>query len=127
MLPTGNENVTTFNFSVPLPTLPPPNHRCPSHRSSPPVRAEPSSRVPPRPTPTGDIVLSRGVRMAPRRFPLPTALLAVLAGTVLTITAPAPAAAATTHAAVGAASVATTGPRFVDIATGGPVLKANVV
>jgi predicted acyl esterase len=98
--------------------------------------------------------------MAPRRFPLPTSLLAVLVGTVLTIAVPAPAAAAahaaaTPHAAaafgaagpsaavppgavplgtvplgavpVRAASVATTGPRFVDIPIGGPVLKANVV
>ncbi|MGW4946559.1 alpha/beta hydrolase [Actinoplanes sp. NPDC004185] len=78
------------------------------------------------------------MRTAARRFPLPTCLLAALAGTVLTIAVPAPAAAATRAAAhppaaaalggpVRAASVATTGPRFVDLPTGGPVLKANVV
>lgn len=57
--------------------------------------------------------------MAPRRFPLLLALLAVLVSTVLTgIARPAPAA---------AAPAATTGPRFVDIAVAGVVLKANVV
>ena len=73
--------------------------------------------------------------MAPRRSPLLIALLATLAGTALTgITSPAPAAAApaaapavASPAAAARAAVATPGPRFVYIPTGGPILKDNVV
>ncbi|GAA3340686.1 CocE/NonD family hydrolase [Amorphoplanes nipponensis] len=76
--------------------------------------------------------------MAPRRLPLLISLSALLTGALLTGNA-APAAATTTAPsrttavttvparATAADALATTGPRFADIATGGPVLKANVV
>lgn len=63
--------------------------------------------------------------MTRRRSKLSAALLAMLTGLILTVTAsPAPAVAAP---ATAASAVATTGPRFVDIAVTGAILKANVV
>jgi len=74
--------------------------------------------------------------MAPHRLSLLVSLSATLAASVLSgVVSPAPASAAATRSPsavtspvrAASAALATTGPRFVDIATGGPVLKANVV
>ena len=119
MLPAGNENVIIFNFSVPIPTLPPPNRRC-LHRSSPSARAKASyacRRLRRHLDPS-----SRGVRMAPRRSPCSPSCSRSCSASLLAAARPAPAPRASRpRRPPRPASASSTSP------AGGVILKANVV